>query len=198
MPTPIELQQKFKKLPENLRDAIFSVDTANIIQAISKKYGLAVDKMGELADEVGLLMLGITHPKDFVANLGSRLGTDAETTQKIAQELNAQIFSKVKESLKKLHGVGEEALESREQNLESRMPLTSTPPPTPAPEIKKVGEFKSLKSSPFEEKLKDKVFPPEAGQPRADKLIQKEVEEARKEQRYPGGVDPYKELPDEK
>ena len=108
MPSNSKNQQQFQNLPKDLREAIFSVDTADIIRAIAKKHKLAIDKMGELADEVGLLMLGITHPKDFINHLERRLETDSETTRNITEEVNTQIFAKIRESLKTMHTVKEE------------------------------------------------------------------------------------------
>lgn len=102
--TPQQLKELYEKLPEDLREAIFSVDSTEAIHVAGQKYNLTVDKIGELADETGLVMLGLTHPKDFIANLAKRLNADKETARKIADEINTQIFSKVRESLKKIHG----------------------------------------------------------------------------------------------
>lgn len=156
------LKQKFKGLPADLQDAIFDIDNAAVIEAVAKKYGLNVERAGELADEVGLLMVGAIHPKNFISNLNRRLGTDPETTKKIAQEINEQIFLKVKESLRKIHGVEEESIK---------------PPQQPAQTAK----------SPFEQKLEEKVFKP------TERPLVKEVEEAKKENRYPSSEDPYRE-----
>lgn len=103
--TPEQLLEIYDKLPKDLKDAIFSVDSAEIIQAIGKKYNLPIDKTGELADETGLVMLGLTHPNNYISNLTQRLNTDKETAKKIADEINTQIFAKIRESLKKIHGV---------------------------------------------------------------------------------------------
>ena len=51
--TKQQLLERYQKLPEDLKEAIFSVETTEIIQKISKKYGLLIDKMGELASETG-------------------------------------------------------------------------------------------------------------------------------------------------
>ncbi len=53
-------------------------------------------------------MLGATHPKDFIRNLSDKLGVNRETAKKIADDVNQQIFAKVRESLRKLHGITEE------------------------------------------------------------------------------------------
>ena len=130
--TPEQLFAKYEKTPKDLQNAILSAETSDVISAVAKKYGLNIEQTGNLADEIGLLMLGETHPKDFVSNIYKRLGSDPETTKKIAEEINTQIFAKVKESLKKIHDVGEET-----------------------PQI-----IADIKPSPFEQKLEEKVFPP--------------------------------------
>lgn len=108
------------KLPKDLKDAIFSVDSAGIIQETGKKYNLMVDKIGELADETGLVMLGLTHPKDFISNLVRRLEIDAATARKIADEINTRVFKKVRDSLKKLHGINDEKPQKKEEPHPSR------------------------------------------------------------------------------
>lgn len=108
--TPQQLKELYQKLPQDLKDVYFSIDSANVLQAIGKKYNLAIDKIGELADETGFVMLGLTKPKDYIANLTSRLGVSSDVSRQIADEINQQIFAKVRESLKKIHGIeGEQA-----------------------------------------------------------------------------------------
>ncbi|MCH7882798.1 hypothetical protein IIA95_00025 [Patescibacteria group bacterium] len=177
MPTQNEIQQKFKELPQDLRDAIFSVDTADIIQAIAKRHNLPIDKMGELADEVGLLILGTTRPKDFVSHLARRLDADIEKARKIAEEVNTQIFAKIKESLKKVHTLEEEEIIKKVE--------APTPPTKPEPKELPVNQMQP-KKSPFEEKLQEKIFTTQSP-------VQKEVEQAKKENRYPMKQDPYRE-----
>ncbi|HDO23727.1 MAG TPA: hypothetical protein ENG99_00745 [bacterium] len=103
--TPQQTREIYQKLPEDLKDAILSVDSANVIQQVGKKYNLMIDKIGELADETGMVMFGVTPPKDFISNLSRRLGGDRETARKIAEDINKQIFAKVRESLKKIHNI---------------------------------------------------------------------------------------------
>lgn len=157
--TQEQLQERYEGLPEDLKRAIYGVETADIIQKISKKYQLQIDQMGELAAETGLVMLGFTHPKDYIKNLSGRLGADFDTAKKIAQEINIEIFSKVKEALKKLHGISEtetpsesapiskpptppvpqqmtevsspSEIEIAPKDLETPFPSTSTPPVSP-------------------------------------------------------------------
>ena len=105
--TEEQILEKYEQLPEDLKEAIFSVEMTEAIKGIGAKYKLAIDKIGALANESGMVMFGATRPKDFVSNLMSRLGIDKDTAEKIASDVNSQVFLKVRESLKKLHG-GEE------------------------------------------------------------------------------------------
>jgi hypothetical protein len=105
--TEKEILEKYEQLPEDLKEAIFGAEVTGIVNSIGKKFNLHIDKIGELANETGMVMLGVTRPKEFVPNLSDRLEVDTETARKIAQDINSQIFMKVRESLKKIHN-GEE------------------------------------------------------------------------------------------
>ncbi|MFA4890158.1 MAG: hypothetical protein WC587_00775 [Candidatus Paceibacterota bacterium] len=105
--TDEQILEKYEQLPHDLKEAIFSVEMTETIKSIGDKYKLAIDKIGALANESGMVMFGATRPKDFVPNIMSRLGVDKDTANKIASDVNFQVFLKVRESLKKLHG-GEE------------------------------------------------------------------------------------------
>lgn len=106
--TQEELRERYLKLPKQLQDALFSVDSAEAVRQIGEKYKLMIDKIGLLADETGYVMLGITHPKDFISKISERLQVDQKTARLLAEEINEKIFAPVREHLKKLHGLGEE------------------------------------------------------------------------------------------
>ena len=100
-----EISKRFLDLPEDLQKALFSAQTSDAIFEVGKKHGLAVDKMGELADETGLVMLGMTKPSEYIKNLASRLALEPEKAKAIAEDINQKVFSTIRESLKKIHGI---------------------------------------------------------------------------------------------
>ncbi len=123
--TKEQLLEMYRKLPHDLQDAIFSVDTAEAIRAIGEKNKLMIDKIGELADETGLVMLGLSSPSQFIPHLSERLGVSRELAKTIGQEINEKIFLAIRESLKKVHGTEE---------VEAPAPPPSpTPPSIPTP-----------------------------------------------------------------
>jgi len=103
--TPQQIKKKYKKLPSDIKEVMFSVSTSDVTQEIGKKYNLHIDKMGELSDEIGLVMFGFTRPPDFIKNIRKRLEVDNNTAQEIARKVNEKIFKPIKSSLMGVHGV---------------------------------------------------------------------------------------------
>src|SRR3989344_3218347 len=104
-----ELGQKFQEIPEDLQELILSTETADKVYEVGSKHFLHIDQIGELADEIGLVMLGINKANNFVNHVADRLGIEMETASAITKDVNEQIFMKIRESLQKLHTGKEEA-----------------------------------------------------------------------------------------
>src|SRR3989344_541914 len=102
-PSQEQLTERFDKLPTELRKAISSVVNADTIFDIGGHHGLMIDKTGNLAEEVGYVILGFTRPKDFVGQLANALQVDTQTAQAIASDVNKEIFLPVREHLRNLH-----------------------------------------------------------------------------------------------
>ncbi len=98
-----KLNDIFDNLPEDLKDAIASVDSAEAIFETSKKYNLHVDQTAILGQETGLVLLGVSDPMEFVGSIVARLGIDKNKASNIVMEINEKIFAKVKESLRAIH-----------------------------------------------------------------------------------------------
>lgn len=126
-----EIQKKYNTLPPNVKEVYESAETAEALQQIGKEHGLMLDKLGELADETGLIILGLTHPKDYINNLAERLSIEKEEAKNIAEKVNQKVFQKIREELKKMHGI-EEATETTPP---IKMP-EAIKPPIIKPEIK--------------------------------------------------------------
>lgn len=166
----------YKNLPEDLKGAIFNVEMTKAVDAIGKKYNLYVDRIGILGNETGMVMLGVTKPKDFVSNLSARLGVSNDMARSIAEEINQQIFSKVRESLKKVHGIDGEI-----KNVEPQPPEVKKEDILKEIEKEEVPEImkgtRKPTESPFEAKTKEEIFRMPAQE---------------SEHKYPQG-DPYRE-----
>ena len=90
------LKNKYASLPSDVKNAISSVDTFRALEGVAKKYSLHIDKLDELTQEVGFVMLGLTNPEDFLKNLAARLEISETTAGEIEREINEQIFSPIR------------------------------------------------------------------------------------------------------
>src|SRR3989344_5146455 len=108
-PSQEQLAERFQRIPMELRKAISSAANADALFEIGKKHGLLMDKTGELTAETGLLMLGVTHPDEFVGNLAERLQVDRPAASKIADDINREIFAPVREHLRAQFGIASAA-----------------------------------------------------------------------------------------
>ena len=201
--TEKQIAQMYDNLPEDLKDSIFSVDTTSVINEIGRKYGLAIDKIGDLANETGMVMLGVTHPNEFIGNLADRLEVDKEKARAIAGEINEQVFKKVRESLRKIHNMREEAEEEKVADVgHSVSNITEIVNRSDIlKEIEKdhsqenlVPDIMKGDTNPFEEKMKEGVLIAPVEEKRyveesAKMALLPEPEKSKKYQ----GFDPYRE-----
>lgn len=113
------LLDRLDTLPPQLRDAVFSSENADKLFEIGKHHELMIDKFGEMTHETGLLMLGVTHPDEFVGNLATRLEVDKAKAKTIADDINREIFAPVREHLRAMFGAPEQGVVDRVEGIET-------------------------------------------------------------------------------
>ena len=117
-----QIQERYNKLPADIREAIDSVSTTNAVVDIGQKYDLMYDQISELVDEVGLTMIGITPEAMFVNNIARRMQVDMGKAMLIAKDINKEIFDKMRDSLKKIEGLDEEGFNEEIGNTAPEKP----------------------------------------------------------------------------
>ena len=113
--TKEQLLELYEKLPEELKEAIFSEETADNIYNISTKNKIEEDKISEIAKYVGFVLFGILPAENFQEILGKELEIGKEAAENIAKEINQLIFHPVKPFLQQLY---KETAELMEGNIE--------------------------------------------------------------------------------
>lgn len=116
--TKEQLEELYKKLPEELKSALFSADIAEKIFTIGRKLLLTIEEIGFIGEEVGYFILGLTKPRDFVEKLNSRLDLDEEEAAQLAKDINRQIFLPIRDAFRQAHGI----------ELEGELMMRPTPP----------------------------------------------------------------------
>src|SRR3989338_782676 len=107
MYTEERLQEKFESLPDDVKGAITSTNIDEVLQEIGQKYKIHLDKLEDLSDETGLVMLGLTHPKNYLSHLKGRLEIPEDLAREMVAEVNEKIFKPIKDSLLKIHNIEE-------------------------------------------------------------------------------------------
>lgn len=102
------IQERFRELPKSLQKIITAFDFRNAFDDISERHNLHIDQAGNLENETMLALLGFESLDDFETNLEKNIPIDAETAQKIADDVNNRIFLPIREEMQKLEGVDEE------------------------------------------------------------------------------------------
>jgi len=101
--TKEQLRERYDQVPPELQDAFISVDNFDVIQEIGKGAGLHIDQVGRLSEEVGLVILGFVHPKDFRERIKEKIGISDDEANLIVYELNQKIFGQIREHINKFH-----------------------------------------------------------------------------------------------
>ena len=197
--TEEQIAQMYDNLPEDLKDAIFGLEMNEIVEKIGRENQLNIEQIGDLANETGMVMLGVTHPNDFIGNLTERLEVDKEKARAIAGEINEQIFKKVRESLRKIHNMRDEEKEQEVSDVRHRMSNVNRA--DILKEIEKdhsqenlVPEIMKGSANPFEEKMKEGVLiaPVEEKHYIEESAKTALLPEPEKPKKYQG-FDPYRE-----
>jgi hypothetical protein len=97
-----QLDKMFSELPNDVREAMTSVDTMEVLNDIKEKYKLHIDQVGQLSAEVALLMIGVISSQRFIPNIESLMMIPKETATAIAAEVNEKIFQRVRNTLKSM------------------------------------------------------------------------------------------------
>jgi len=103
--TDKEMWDVFEKLPEELQKAVFSVENANYIHTICKRYDIDVEKKCMIATFMGRVLMGLLTPKEFKQRLKEEVGLSPKKADNLYRGINRFIFMPVREPLSALYGV---------------------------------------------------------------------------------------------
>lgn len=125
-----EIQKLFESLPQDLKQALLSEETANHIREICQRQGLAEKEIPQVARLVGDILMGLLPPEDFPGSLERGLGTPEEKAEAISREVNRFILFPVKGSLAEFYGGIKFAPGGRIESQETK-PDSTAREPTP-------------------------------------------------------------------
>jgi hypothetical protein len=102
-----ELWKIYEKLPQDLKGAIFSEETAESIDKICSRNNIENGKeISEVARYIGRVLLGLLSPDKLTEVLEKELKLKKEVAKETSQQIEKIIFYPVKASLENLYGTG--------------------------------------------------------------------------------------------
>jgi len=98
-----QLWKLYEKLPDELKEAVFSGETADSIYDICQRNKIE-EMVSDIASIVGHVLLGVLPPDEFEEAIKKELKMENDLAKKVAQEINRFVFYTVKSSLEELYG----------------------------------------------------------------------------------------------
>lgn len=97
-----KINEARNKLPRETREAIDNVNWKTKILELREKKGYSYTQLDDLEIETELLLCGILNPEDYPNELGKRMNLSQEEVRELVDEINRDIFQKIKQELIKI------------------------------------------------------------------------------------------------
>ncbi len=126
-PTPEQMGDAYKKLPEPVRAYIASTKLFELLQELAGTYGLHVDTVGLIAQAATNMLLGLSSPVQFQSEL-AQMGVPDASADAIISALNERVFKVLRDEIRNAPPA-----EPQEEPTPEPIPAP-TPVATPIPE----------------------------------------------------------------
>ena len=103
--TKEQVQKAYEKLPEELQEALFSIETTDAVANASTRQNISSLNHTKITEYVGYVLLGLILPQDFEGLLQEEIGMSKKIVKEVAREINRFVFYPVKPALEQLHQV---------------------------------------------------------------------------------------------
>jgi hypothetical protein len=101
-----DLWKIYDKLPDELKETVFSGRTAEKISDTCERNGIEEgEKISEVAKYVGRVLMGLLPPSEFQETLEKELTLKKEVAKSIAEDIERYVFHPVKAELEALYGI---------------------------------------------------------------------------------------------
>lgn len=199
-----QIEERMQEIPEALAKAIKVSGWEKIVFDIGRKHSLHVDDIGQLQNELIMVLVGIVHPDEFRSVVVNEIGISADKAGMIIEEINTQVNEKIKNALKSEinheeiitesdHevmrkagvGVGESLLEEdkkEEVGIEEEEEVSVSP-----------SELNKITPNPVKVGVSPEVPAPQVKTPAPSQIFKSKTSEISAEGKPKGFFDPYRE-----
>jgi len=100
-----QLEKIYEKLPEELKEALFSFETTKEIGDVGDTYGVVDKRLNKISEYVGYVLMGLMLPEEFTGVLKKEVGLPKVLAEAISRDLNRLVFYPVKPALEQLRNM---------------------------------------------------------------------------------------------
>ena len=98
-----KLQEIYESIPQDLKEALFSQETANSIHEACTKNSVGEEKIPEVAKHTGYVLMGLLPPDELEKTLEFKVGLTNEQAKNINQEITRFVFFPLRAILETLY-----------------------------------------------------------------------------------------------
>lgn len=153
-----QIEERYSKLSPQLKGMLESPTLVETVHGIGTKYKIHIDKLEEVYDEVGLVLLGLVHADEFIADLEKRVGGPKETIVAVAKEIDEAIFRPVRTSLLQKPEPAVEQPPPRDEHILKEAGIETVSENSTTPENHPVGEVTDWQKSRSQEELQKELL----------------------------------------
>lgn len=183
------IEERTRALPQNVKEALGRVDVEAKLVTIFRDNDLRVDQSGALETEVLLTILGIQPTGAFVGNLIKHVHVSGEIAEKIATQVNENIFKEIRLDMSSSSIQAPSYIPPTPDITPSAVATGATPPPANLPVDKTPDSIQTKLEQPFRLAPDSVVVKRTTDQQPTTKPPLGSIEKGT----YPKGSDPYRE-----
>lgn len=116
-----KLKEYLAKIPQDIKDIMYSLDYQKLLEEIVKKNNLMIDQAGNLEVETTLVLAGLSPLRDYIDGLEKALEIPREKAEEIAKDVDNFIFKNIRKSLQEINDEDDQAEYVIEQKIKTEL-----------------------------------------------------------------------------
>jgi hypothetical protein len=126
--TKEQLWKLYENLPKELRETIFSNETADFVKSICERYDIKKDEeVSKVAELIGDVLLGISTIDNLQKNIEEELKIKKDIADKMSQEFYRSIFYPVKAAIDQIGKTGSPPADSLTEKISTPLKEENIP-----------------------------------------------------------------------
>ncbi len=116
-----KLKEYLAKIPQDIKDIMYSLDYQKLLEEIVKKNNLMIDQAGNLEVETTLVLAGLSPLREYIDSLKDALEISREKAEEIAKDVDSFIFKNIRKSLQEINEEDDQAEYTIEQKAKAEL-----------------------------------------------------------------------------